>query len=109
MPELNRLIVGRINDAIITEEPTYGKSSTGYGPKVPTRYKVRIGMRWHRVYMAQYGNSGSAYVVLEGSDYYLSSGVQEILEHMVKGETYMVARALMEEWRGDVLRAEEGL
>lgn len=108
MSELTRLIAGRINDAKITEAPL-NRSVTGYGPKVPTRYMVRIGTRWHRVYMAQYGNSGSAYVVLEGSDHYLSSGVSEILEHVGQGETYMVACALMEEWRGDVLRHEEGL
>jgi hypothetical protein len=108
MSELNRLIAGRVSDAKITEAPA-NRSVTGYGPKVPTRYMVRIGTRWHRVYMAQYGNSGSAYVVLDGSDYYLSSGVSEILEHMAQGETYMVARALMEQWRSDVLMHEEGL
>ena len=108
MSELNRLIAGRVSDAKITEAPA-NRSVTGYGPKIPTRYMVRIGTRWHRVYMVQYGNSGSAYVRLEGSDYYLSSGVEEILEHLAAGETYMVAHALMEEWRGDVLKAEEGL
>lgn len=108
MSELNRLIAGRVSDAKITEAPV-NRSVTGYGPKVPTRYMVRIGTRWHRVYMAQYGNSGSAYVRLEGEDFYLSNGVEEILEHMGKGETYMVARALMEEWRNDVHMAEEGL
>ena len=108
MSELNRLIAGRINDAKITEAPL-NRSATGYGPKIPTRYMVRIDARWHRVYMMQYGNSGSAYVVLEGKDWFLSSGVSEILEHMAKGETYMVARALMEEWRADYLKHEEGL
>jgi hypothetical protein len=108
MSELNRLIAGRINDAKITEAPL-NRSATGYGPKIPTRYMVRIGARWHRVYMMQYGNSGSAYVVLGGEDYFLSSGVEEILEHMAKGDTYMVARAHMEAWRNGVLSAEEGL
>lgn len=108
MSELNRLIAGRVSDAKITEAPV-NRSVTGYGPKIPTRYMVRIGTRWHRVYMAQYGNSGSAYVRLEGKDFYLSNGVEEILEHMGKGETYMAARALMEEWRNDVHMAEEGL
>jgi hypothetical protein len=108
MSELNRLIAGRINDAKITEAPV-NRNVTGYGPKIPTRYMVRVGTRWHRVYVAQYGNSGSAYVRLEGKDFYLSNGVEEILEHMAKGETYMVARALMEQWRNDVHKAEEGL
>ena len=44
----------------------------GYGPKVPTRYMVKIGgefgNRWRRVYCAQYGNSGSTYIRVNGVD-----------------------------------------
>lgn len=37
---------------------------TGYGPRIPTRYMVRLpgDPRWRRVYCAIFGNSGTCYV-----------------------------------------------
>lgn len=65
-----------IADVKITAVPRSGHTVTGYGPAVPTRYMVRIGTRWHRVRMAQYGNSGSAYVTRGGADYYLDTATE---------------------------------
>lgn len=107
MSELNHLVAGRVNDAQITEAPL-NRSATGYGPKIPTHYMVRIGTRWHRVYMAQYGNAGSAYVVLDKADWYLSGGVEFLLESIANGDSYMTARAMLEQWP-DWLKHEEGL
>ena len=64
-----------------TEAPRYGYSVSGYGPKLPTRHWVRyIGndgrTRWHRVYVAQYGNSGSAYIVVGGAVHYLDGDTE---------------------------------
>lgn len=53
---------------------------SGYGRKVPTRYMLKLGTRWHRVYMVQYGNSGSAYVLLKGQERFLHSDVEHALE-----------------------------
>jgi hypothetical protein len=53
--------------------PTYG-SSTGYGRKIPTRYLVRTregDARWRRVYVMNYGNVGSAYVVVRGKELFI--------------------------------------
>jgi len=46
-----------------TEQPQAGKYNvTGYGPRIPSRYKVQYLGRWRRVYIANYGNSGTAYI-----------------------------------------------
>jgi len=40
---------------------------TGYGKKIPTRYRVRtIDSRWRRVYVMCYSNVGTAYVLHDG-------------------------------------------
>lgn len=44
-----------------TEQPLF-RSSTGYGPRIPTEHMVKHEGRWRRVYVACYGNSGSAYI-----------------------------------------------
>lgn len=37
--------------------------ASGYGPAIPTRYRLTLADgRTRRVYVAQYGNAGSAYV-----------------------------------------------
>ena len=39
----------------------------GYGPKIPTRYKVRVfDQRFRRVYVPQYGNAGTACILYRG-------------------------------------------
>ncbi len=39
----------------------------GYGAKIPTRHKVRVfDQRFRRVYVALYGNSGTAFVLYRG-------------------------------------------
>lgn len=42
-------------------------TATGYGKKIPTRWKVRVfGNRWNRVYCACYSNTGTLYIVHKG-------------------------------------------
>lgn len=41
-------------------------TASGYGAKIPSEHMVRIGQRWHRVYVMCYGNSGSAYIIRNG-------------------------------------------
>jgi len=38
-------------------------TSTGYGHKIPTVYKVKHNKRWKRVYCRVFGNSGSLYII----------------------------------------------
>lgn len=45
-----------------TETPPSGMSATGYGPRIATSYQVQFNGRWRRVYVANYGNSGTAYI-----------------------------------------------
>ena len=37
-------------------------TASGYGGRIPVRYMVHWKGRWRRVYAAQYGNAGTAYI-----------------------------------------------
>ena len=37
-------------------------NATGYGARIPTVYKVKWEGKWRRVYVCNYGNSGTAYI-----------------------------------------------
>ena len=56
------------------------RSTTGYGSKIPTQHEVRYLGRWRRVYVMQYCNSGSAYIVVAGQDVFLDSHTEGRLE-----------------------------
>lgn len=49
-----------------TEAPR-GAPVSGYGARIPTRYLVQWAGRWRRVYMANYGNAGTAYIGKPGA------------------------------------------
>jgi hypothetical protein len=42
-------------------------TASGYGARIPSRYVVRVHGRWRRVYVACYGNAGSAYIGKPGA------------------------------------------
>ena len=64
----------------VTEQPRYGMTADGYGGKVPTRYMVKYGSRWRRVYAAQYGNAGTVYIVHDGQDLVLDPDTEYNLQ-----------------------------
>jgi len=71
------LTYGTIREARETDAPIYGRTRDGYGPKLPTRYQVRLDTdtttaKWRAVWAVCYGNSASLYVVRGGVDVYLS-------------------------------------
>lgn len=37
-------------------------TASGYGSAIPSRLMVLFNGRWRRVYVAQYGNAGTAYI-----------------------------------------------
>jgi hypothetical protein len=43
--------------------PYAGRSQDGYGRKIPTDYAIRLGARWHRVYVCCFSNAGTAYII----------------------------------------------
>ena len=53
-----------------TLEPRF-YSASGYGKKIPTRWQLKIDGRWYRVYVIQFSNAGSAYVIIQGEARYL--------------------------------------
>lgn len=62
----------------ITETPRNPYVS-GYGPKVPTRHMITYASRTRRVYVAQYGNSGSAYINVKGERLFLDTDTEHKL------------------------------
>lgn len=63
-----------------TEAPRYGATVSGYGGKIPTRYVLRIGGRWRRVYASVYGNSGSTWVTIDGATAHTGAVTEYFLE-----------------------------
>jgi len=55
----------------VTDAPRSGRTVSGYGGRIPTRYMIRYAGRWHRVRMMRYGNGGSAYIRAAGQDRFL--------------------------------------
>jgi hypothetical protein len=55
--------------------PPMNRSRTGYGNKIGTSWLLQLdGKRWHRVYVIQWSNSGTAYVVTKSGPQYLDRG-----------------------------------
>lgn len=109
--DLKHINAGDITAAKITEAPLSRQAIQGYGPKIPTGYMLRTrgpAPKWRRVYVVNYGNAGSTYVVWNGANHYLSPGAELILETIRDGGTLETARALMDEWP-EWMKVAEGL
>ena len=61
-----------IEEVKIVDVPRTGQTASGYGSKIPCRYKVRIGKIWYRVYAVCFSNAGSLYIVRNGSRPYIN-------------------------------------
>lgn len=46
-------------------------TASGYGAKIPTRYKVRFNNRLYRVYATCYGNASSTWIKANGCQLWL--------------------------------------
>lgn len=49
-------------------------TASGYGSKIPTRYKVQWRGRWYRVYCRCYSNIGTCYIVSNGQEIIITEG-----------------------------------
>ena len=50
-----------------TDLPRGGRTVTGYGARIPTTHMVQWEGKWRRVYVANYGNAGTAYIGKPGA------------------------------------------
>lgn len=57
----------------------YHYSASGYGRKIPTRYRVRYDNRWRRVYAMCYGNAASVYITVDGAPAFLDIATEYAL------------------------------
>lgn len=50
------------------------RSRSGYGNKLPTSWQLQLkDKRWRRVYVIQWSNAGSAYILVKGEKVFLGS------------------------------------
>lgn len=54
--------------------------ANGYGPKIPTAYRIRYGSRWYRVYVMCWSNSGTAYITSRGQDLIIDTDTEYRLQ-----------------------------
>ena len=72
--------------------------SSGYGDKIPTRWKVKYGetprqlASWRRVYAVCWGNASSVYIEMYGERLYLDSGIEYFLTDGVVDERMALAK-----------------
>lgn len=52
-------------------QANYGQTASGYGRKLPTQYMVNYIQRWRRVYVMQFSNSGSTYIIIGGREVFI--------------------------------------
>ena len=52
-----------------SDAPRSGQTVSGYGARMPLSREVRHNGRWHRVYIAQYANAGSAFISSKDGDF----------------------------------------
>ena len=51
---------------MVTYTPQSGRTTSGYGSKLPTRYMLHIGSRWRRVYAICWSNVATYYIIKNG-------------------------------------------
>jgi hypothetical protein len=68
------------------------RSATGYGAQLPTPYRIRYGVRWHRVYAMNYGNAGSVYIRSGSENLFLDIATEYALSAGLTDATLGLAR-----------------
>ncbi len=68
------LVESRVTGWRESEPPRSGQTRSGYGSRIPTGRMVQLdGKRWHRVYVMQWSNLGTAYIRERGERVLLGS------------------------------------
>jgi hypothetical protein len=60
-PYLTKIVPAKI-ELLWWQEKGLSFTPSGYGRRIPTRYKVQVGGRWRRVYCCIFSNSGTCYI-----------------------------------------------
>lgn len=70
-----------VTRVIVDDEAPRSSSVSGYGGKIPTRYRlVCADNRTRRVYAMVYGNSGTLYMIVAGQDVVLTADIEMSIE-----------------------------
>ena len=81
MTSINYTDPGFVVKVKVTPTPT-NPYAAGYGPRTPTRYMILYLGHWRRVYVMQYANSGSAYIMVANDIYFLDTATEHRLEKL---------------------------
>lgn len=86
-PELLFAIVRDLN-------PPLNPYSDGYGRKIPTAYRVQYGDKpiWRRVYVMQFANAGSGYIIYYGEELFLDIDTEYALSYGLPPRTGPLSR-----------------
>ena len=58
------------------QEKGLSYTASGYGLRIPTRYKVKVRNRWRRVYACQMSNAGTCYIGRPGDWEYIVQSIE---------------------------------
>lgn len=78
------LVTGLKTDVVLTWRMV--RTQQFYGPKIPTRNMIEYAGRWRRVYVVNYANAGSAYVIVNGENNYLDIDTEYALSEGLSSE-----------------------
>jgi len=60
--------------AVRQTEPPLNRSRTGYGNKLGTSWEIQLrDLKWRRVYVIQWSNAGTAYIIVNKKNVYLGA------------------------------------
>jgi hypothetical protein len=62
-----------INKPLAWQKRGLQETASGYGAKLTSTKMLKVGNKMYRVYIAQYGNSGSPYIIKDGKKLFLRS------------------------------------
>ena len=81
MSDIKYLSYRDVLDVAVDKEHPRNPYSSGYGRKIPTQYKLTLkNKRTYRVYIMQYSNSGSTYILQKGEVFFLDSDTEHTME-----------------------------
>ena len=86
--------------------PRTGHTASGYGSRIATRYRVAIdNSRTYRVYAMAYGNGESLYVTSKGTDLFLGTVSEALIEDCGAAGTGVYFRETLDRFRAQLERA----
>jgi len=69
----------KVESVVLDLYPPKWRTATGYGDKVPTPFRIKYEGHWRRVYMIQWSNVGTPYILCKKNKLLLDSTTEYLL------------------------------